>query len=151
LQIRAVALAAAMASRHRPLTDALHDFAAESLSRAELDGARTAASMMGMTNIYYRFTHLVANKEYATMRAGLRMNTMTNPGIEKAAFELAALAVSAINGCGMCMDSHEKVIREHGISAQGLQSAIRIASVVHAVAVTLEQARVESGGVAAAA
>lgn len=53
--------------------------------------------------------------------------------------DLAALAVSAINGCSRCVDSNEKVIREHGISAQGLQSSVRIASVIHAVAVTLEQ------------
>ena len=38
------------------------------------------------------------------------------------------------------MDSHEKVLRAHGVTAQGVQSAVRIAAVVHAVAVTLEQA-----------
>jgi alkyl hydroperoxide reductase subunit D len=72
--------------------------------------------------------------------AGLRMNVMRDPGIDKASFELCALAVSAINGCGACVDSHEKTVREHGVSAQGVQSAARIAAVVHAVAVTLEQA-----------
>jgi len=140
LQIRAVALASAIASRNAQLHAAVEAFAAEKLSVAELDGARAAAAMMAMTNVYYRFTHTVTNREYETLRAGLRMNVMANPGIEKAAFELAALAVSAINGCSMCVDSHEKVIREHGISAQGLQSAVRIASVLHAVAVTLESA-----------
>ena len=47
--------------------------------------------------------------------------------------------MSAINGCGACMDSHEKTLRKHDVSAQGVQSALRIAAVVHAVAVTLEQ------------
>ena len=74
------------------------------------------------------------------MRASLRMNVMANPGIEKIAFEAASLAVSAINGCGMCLDAHEKTLRQHGVSAQGVQSIVRIASVLHAVAVTLEQA-----------
>jgi alkyl hydroperoxide reductase subunit D len=139
-QLRAVALASAIAARHAPLTAALDAFAAERLEPAERAGVRAAAAIMGMTNVYYRFTHLVANKEYATLRAGLRMNVMHAPGIDKASFELCALAVSAINGCGACVDSHEKVLRAHGVSAQGVQSAVRIAAVVHATAVTLEQA-----------
>ncbi len=139
-QIRAIALASAAAARYAPLTAALEAYAAEKLAPAELAGARAAAAMMAMTNVYYRFTHLVENQEYATLRAGLRMNVMANPGIDKATFELAALAVSAINGCGACLDSHEKTVRQHGVNAQGVQSAVRIAAVVHAVAVTLEQA-----------
>jgi alkyl hydroperoxide reductase subunit D len=139
-QISAVALASAVASRHAPLTAALDAFAAGQLEPAERDGARAAAAMMGMTNVYYRFTHLASNPEYATLRTGLRMNVMHAPGIDKASFELAALAVSAINGCGACLDAHEKVLRAQGIGAQGVQSAVRIAATVHAVAVTLEQA-----------
>ena len=139
-QVRAVAFASAIASRHRPLAEALENEASALLSPAELAGVRAAAAMMAMTNVYYRFTHLLSNKEYETMRAGLRMNVMRDPGIDKASFELCALAVSAINGCGACVDSHEKTLREHGVSAQGVQSAARIAAVVHAVAVTLEQA-----------
>ena len=61
-----------------------------------------------MNNIYYRATHLIHNDEYGTMRAGLRMNVMANPGVDKMTFELASLAVSAINGCGACLDSHER-------------------------------------------
>ena len=140
LQIRAVALASAIAARNPRLLAAMEIFAAEKLGEAERDGVHAAAAIMAMTNVYYRFTHTVANKEYETLRAGLRMNVMANPGIERAAFELAALAVSAINGCSKCVDSHEKVIRDHGVSAQGLQSAVRIASVLHALAVTLESA-----------
>jgi alkyl hydroperoxide reductase subunit D len=138
-QIRAVALASAIAARHIPLTRALESFAADLLDATECDGVRAAAAIMGMTNVYYRFTHLVANKEYETLRASLRMNVMANPGIEKIAFEAASLAVSAINGCGMCLDAHEKTLRQHGVSAQGVQSVVRIAAVIHAVAVTLEQ------------
>ncbi|HET7332673.1 carboxymuconolactone decarboxylase family protein, partial [Dyella sp.] len=64
---------------------------------------------------------------------------MANPGGSKIDFELASLAVSAINGCGKCMESHEKTLRKHEVSAQAIQSVVRIAAVVHAVAVTLEQ------------
>lgn len=140
-QIRAIALASAIASRHAPLVAALEALAAEQLSPEEIDGARSAAAIMGMSNIYYRATHLIGNDEYGQLRAGLRMNVMARPGIDKVTFELACLSVSAINGCGACLDSHERVIRQHDISAQGVQSALKIAAVVHAAAVVLEQSQ----------
>ena len=138
-QIAIIALASAIASRHEPLTEAIAAHAASVLSAQELDAARAAAAIMAMNNIYYRFTHLVEEREYETMRASLRMNVMANPGIDKAAFEAASLAVSAVNGCGACLDAHERTLRQHGVSAQGVQSITRIAAVMHAVAVTMEQ------------
>jgi len=138
-QIALVALASAIASRHAALTEAIAQFAAQHAEEKELDGARTAAALMGMTNIYYRFLHLVENDEYGTLRAGLRMNAMANPGCDKVDFDLASVAVSAINGCGSCVASHERTLRKHDVSAQAVQSAARIAAVIHAVAVVLEQ------------
>lgn len=139
-QIAMVAIASAHAGRFAPLRHAVDVQFADTLTPEERNGALAAASMMAMNNVYYRFTHLVENDEYATMRAGLRMNVIANPGCEKIDFELASIAVSAINGCGMCMASHEKTLRKHDVSAQTVQSAIRIASVIHAVAVTAEGA-----------
>ena len=138
-QIRVIALASAIASRYSPLVAAIEAFAAEQLSPEEINGAKAAAAIMAMNNIYYRATHLIHNDEYGQLRAGLRMNVMANPGIDKMTFELASLAVSAINGCGACMDSHERTLRQHDIGAQGVQSSLKIGAVVHAVAVTLEQ------------
>jgi alkyl hydroperoxide reductase subunit D len=138
-QIGMVALSSAIASRHGPLVAAIAAEAARHASAQELDAARTAAAIMAMNNVYYRFTHLVGDAEYQTLRAGLRMNALANPGCSKVDFELCSIAVSAINGCGMCMDSHEKTLRKHELSAQAVQSAARIAAVVHAAAVTLEQ------------
>ncbi|HKV65323.1 MAG TPA: carboxymuconolactone decarboxylase family protein [Rhodanobacteraceae bacterium] len=138
-QIAIVALASAIASRHAPMTEAIAQFASQHADEKELDGARTAAALMGMTNIYYRFLHLVENVEYGTLRAGLRMNAMANPGGDKIDFDLASVAVSAINGCGSCVASHERTLSKHGVSAQAVQSAARIAAVIHAVAVVLEQ------------
>jgi alkyl hydroperoxide reductase subunit D len=140
-QIAVIALASAIASRFEPLTEAIAEESAKHASAEELTGARAAAAIMGMNNIYYRFLHLVGDEEYGTLRAGLRMNVMANPGGDKIDFELASLAVSAINGCGKCLESHEKTLRKHGLSAQPIQSAVRIAAVVHAVAVALEQAK----------
>jgi alkyl hydroperoxide reductase subunit D len=150
-QIGLIALASAIASRHAPLTAAIALEAARHASAQELNGARSAAAIMAMNNVYYRFTHLVGDAEYQTLRAGLRMNVMANPGCDKVDFELCSLAVSAINGCGTCVDSHEKTLRKHQLSAQSIQSAVRIAAVVHAVAVTLEQAAADPVPAAAAA
>lgn len=139
-QVRVIALASAIASRYQPLVAAMEAFAAEQLSPVEIDGAKAAAAIMAMNNIYYRATHLIHNDEYGQLRAGLRMNVMANSGLDKITFELASLAVSAINGCGACLDSHERVIRQHEVTAQGVQAALKIGAVVHAVAVTVEQA-----------
>jgi alkyl hydroperoxide reductase subunit D len=138
-QVRAIALASAIAGRHAPLVAAVEAFASGQLSPEEINGAKAAAAMMAMNNVYYRATHMIHNDEYGTMRAGLRMNIIANPGIDKMTFELACLAVSAINGCGACLDSHERTLRQHEVSAQGVQSALKIGAVMHAVAVTLEQ------------
>jgi alkyl hydroperoxide reductase subunit D len=63
---------------------------------------------------------------------------LANPGIDKLDFELLSLAVSAINGCGLCVSSHEKKLRQHGYTREMIQSAVRIAATVHAVAGVLE-------------
>lgn len=62
------------------------------------------------------------------------MNVIGSPGIDKADFEMMSLAISAINGCGMCMDAHVHEITKVGISKQGVQSCIRIAAVINAAA-----------------
>jgi alkyl hydroperoxide reductase subunit D len=127
----------ALASRNAEVSSAILAEFGPKLSTDALNAAKAAASIMGMNNIYYRFTHLV-HGDYAKMPAKLRMNVMAKPGVEKADFELWSLAVSAVNGCGMCMESHEKVLREHGVTTEQVQAAVRIAAVVHAVAATLD-------------
>ncbi len=137
-QIAALALATAIASRNTQLTQAVEEWARPQLEENALSGARAAAAIMGMNNIYYRFLHLVEDPEYQRMPARLRMNVIGNPGIDKLDFELLSLAVSAVNGCGMCITAHERKLREGGVSRESIQSAVRIASVIHAVAVALE-------------
>jgi alkyl hydroperoxide reductase subunit D len=131
-------IACALASRNAQTTKAVLEEFGPQLSGEALNAARAAAAIMGMNNIYYRFTHLASAPDYKTMPAKLRMNVIGKPGIDKADFELFSLAVSAINGCGMCIDSHEKVLRAAGITTEQIQAAVRIASVVHAVAATLD-------------
>lgn len=131
-------LSCAMASRNKSLLDAISQNAQEKLSSEAFSAAKSAAALMAMNNIYYRFTHLVSNTEYNRMPANLRMSMIAQPGIDKMDFELFSLAVSAINGCGKCMDAHEKTLVTHGMSKEVIQTAIRIASIIHAAAVVLE-------------
>ena len=107
--------------------------AAASLSPEAGTAAKAAAAIMGMNNVYYRSLHLISNADYRTLPAKLRMNVLANPGVDKADFELWSLAVSAINGCGMCLDSHEAELRRHAVPNTSIQAAIRIAAVVNAV------------------
>jgi len=137
-QIWAVAVASAIAARNAVFTRAVEAAAAGQLDAAHLNAARAAAAIMGMNNIYYRFLHLVEDAEYQTLPARLRMNVLANPGIDKLDFELLSLAVSAVNGCGLCITAHEQKLRAHGVSREMIQSAVRIASVIHAVAGVLE-------------
>lgn len=130
-------IVSALASRNAMVSKHIVAEFGPQLSAEALNAAKAAASIMGMNNIYYRFTHLV-HGDYATMPAKLRMNIMAKPGVEKMDFELWSLAVSAINGCGMCMESHEKILLQHGVSKEQVQAAIRIAAVVHATAATLD-------------
>ena len=127
----------AHATGYKPLIEAAEAEAADKLSEAAMTAAKAAASIMAMNNVYYRFVHLAANKEYSTLPARLRMNVIGSPGIEKVDFEIFSLAVSAINGCGMCIDAHEKVIRDHGVQTTVIHAAVRLASVVQALAASL--------------
>ncbi len=131
-------LASALAARNPVLIAAVSRDAAAHLSAPALAAAKAAAAIMAMNNIYYRFTHLASDFDYATMPARLRMNVIGNPGVEKADFELWSLAVSAINGCGKCIEAHDRVLRQAGVSREAVQQAVRIASVIHAVAATLQ-------------
>lgn len=127
-------LACAHGSACKPLVEAAEAEAAGKISEVQANGARGAAAVMAMNNVYYRFVHLVANPEYGTMPARLRMNFIASHGISKEDFELFSIAVSAMNGCGMCIDSHERILLEAGVKPDTIQSAIRIAAVMKALA-----------------
>ncbi len=130
-------VASAIASRNAEVIAGITAEFGPKLSAEALEAAKTAAAIMAMNNIYYRFVHLASAPDYKTLPAKLRMNALAKPGVDKADFELWSIAVSAVNGCGACIDSHEKVLRGHGISVETIQAAIRIAAAVHAVAATI--------------
>jgi alkyl hydroperoxide reductase subunit D len=141
--------ACGIASRNPRVRDALVAEAAAKLTPAALSAAKSAAAIMGMNNVYYRFVHLAANKDYQTMPAKLRMNVISNPGVDKIDFELWSLAVSAMNGCGLCIDAHEETLRKGGVTSETIQTAVRYASIIASAAIALEAA--ETGEALAAA
>ncbi|WP_426443172.1 carboxymuconolactone decarboxylase family protein [Bradyrhizobium genosp. P] len=133
-------LASAIATRNPIVIAAMDSAASAVMTPAAVAAAKTAASVMAMNNVYYRFVHLASNPEYKTMPARLRMNALGNPGVERADFELWSLSVSAINGCGACMDAHEKALRQSGVGSDAIQTTVRFAAIVQSVAVAIETA-----------
>lgn len=133
-----VAAACAIAARNPRLRDAVLQDARAHASEAVIEDARAAAVLMGMNNVYYRFRHMVGKPSYAQKPARLRMQRIAQPLTGKADFELFCLAVSAVNGCEACLQSHEKVVLEGGLTEEHVNDAVRIAAVVHGAAVALE-------------
>lgn len=137
-QLWGTVLACAIASRSPIVLRELEPEAKENLSPEAYTAAKSAAAVMAMNNVFYRTRHLISDPEYGTLRAGLRMNVIGNPGVEKVDFELWSLAVSALNGCGMCLDSHEQVLRKADVDRETVQEAFKIAAVLQAVGTTLD-------------
>jgi alkyl hydroperoxide reductase subunit D len=132
------ALACAVASRNRALTQAILDAAREHVDAATVEDARAAAALMAMNNVYYRFKHMLPGGEYERMPARLRMTRLARTQGPKLDFELFCLAVSAVFGCPSCVVAHERSIREAGGNAEQIHDAVRVAAIIHGVAVGLE-------------
>jgi lipoyl-dependent peroxiredoxin subunit D len=142
-QLWGTVAASAIATRNSSLTAAALAAATEQLSPMALEAAKTAAALMSMNNIFYRFHHLSSNEKYATMPARLRMNGLRSHGVEEVDFELWSLAVSAINGCGKCVDAHEHVVRDKGASEELVLAIVRVAAVIHAIGVAVDALEAE--------
>jgi len=137
-QLWGTALASALAARNEELVRAVAEEARPHLDPSAFAAARTAAALMGMNNVYYRALHLLSNQEYGALPARLRMQAIASPGVERLDFELWCLAVSAVNGCGKCLDSHEQELRKRGATPAQVQDALRVASILNAVAGVLD-------------
>jgi lipoyl-dependent peroxiredoxin subunit D len=136
-KIVGIALATAYATRDPRVIDAISTEAAFVLDPKEVEAAKAAATIMAMNNVYYRSMHLAEDAEIAKLPAKLRMSIIANHGIDKTDFELYCLGVSALAGCGSCISAHAREAKKSGISNEGIQSAIRIASVINATSQAL--------------
>jgi alkyl hydroperoxide reductase subunit D len=132
------AVSCAIASKSPRLTEALAVEAAQHIGERAVAAAKTAAAIMGMNNIYYRFRHLSGNPKYEDMPAKLRVQALRSHGADALDFELWCLAVSAINACQACVEGHDRALRERGIGEEKILAAVRIAAVVFALAAVME-------------
>ena len=134
------AVCSAIAARNVRLTEAVLAEASRRLDAPALLAAQSAAAIMGMNNVFYRFRHLSGNPKYAAIPARLRMQAIRTHGSDPVDFELWCLAVSAINACAACIQAHENVLREKGVTEETILAAIRIASTIQALATVLDAA-----------
>lgn len=133
-------LAAAAATGSATVLKEIADEAADNLSEAAYNAALGAAAIMGMNNVFYSGKGNLG-PEFQNEKAGLRMNIIGNPGIEKVDFDLFSLAVSVIGHCEFCTTAHAKECTEGGISKEGVMDALRIGSIMMGVARSIEMAR----------
>lgn len=133
-----VAVASAAAARNPELRNAIVSAARDEVGPEVVDDGLAAAAVMGMNNVYYRFRHMVGKPSYGEKPARLRMTRIAKPATNKTDFELFSLAVSAINGCELCIRGHEAELTKGGISEDQVNDAVRIAATIHAAAIALE-------------
>ena len=104
------------------------------VTEAGVQEAEESAAIMGMLNTYYRFRHFIEGSDETAKEAygaaKLRMTSLANPVLGKETFETLALAISAINGCEMCVSSHEKALMHLGVSRDKLHDVARISAVI---------------------
>jgi alkyl hydroperoxide reductase subunit D len=137
-QIFGTFLASAYATKNEKFKELAEEIVRERLSFQEIEGVKSAVTIMAMNNVYYRYLHLLeGQEELKNLPAKLRMTVIGKPGIEKVNFEIYSLAVSAVEGCGMCINAHVHEIQKAGIENLGVQSVIRIAAVANATAQVL--------------
>lgn len=129
-QIYAVSLAASFALASPALVSSM--LGEGQLDDALVEASKAAATIMAMNNVYYRSMHLMEDAELKKLPARLRMTVIGKHGIEKVDFELMCFAVSALAGCGQCLTAHLHELRKAGLSDEGAQSALRIASTLNA-------------------
>lgn len=130
-------LATALAGRNETVIREISAAAAEHLSAEAQTAARSAAAIMAMNNVYYKFVGMMGD-DYRTLPAKLRMNVIANPGVDKVDFELWSTAVSAMNGCQFCVKAHEQTLLKHDVTREQIQTAVRIAAVIHAASAILD-------------
>ena len=126
-----LALAVAINEKQEPLIKAFSELAmAEETTEEEITELYALVSLMNVNNVFYRFRHFTGKDYYNQTPAGIKMSIMMNPVLGKEFFELASLAISAVNGCEMCVKAHEQSVLQHGATEARIYDAIRLTAVV---------------------
>ena len=128
---QAITLSVSLALQDKTIIEHAYSYCKD-LDESLINAANIAANIMAMNNIYYRAIHLIDSSTLTQQPAGLRMQGITQHGIDKSVFELMSLAISAVNGCGLCLQSHYKQLETH-FNDEEITEALRIASTLHAL------------------
>jgi lipoyl-dependent peroxiredoxin subunit D len=142
-QVWGTALTSAIASRNKKLIQAVLSDVRGKVDERVVEDAKAAAALMAMNNVYYRFRHLVGKESYSAKPARLRMNWIARPQNSKSDFELFCLAASAINGCEICIRSHEEAVVKSEITEDQVNDVIRIAATINGAAAALDLVNID--------
>lgn len=133
-----LAFAVSVNEKFEPLKDSLLSQAREAgTTEAELAEVIACTSLMNANNIFYRFRHFMKKDYYSNTPAGIKMSIMMNPVLGKEFFELLSLVISSINGCEMCVTSHEQSILQHGGSESKIFEAVKLGAVIKSLITVL--------------
>jgi alkyl hydroperoxide reductase subunit D len=126
-----LALAVAINEHFDLLKDSLTGLARkEGATDVELAEIVACTSLMNTNNIFYRFRHFVKKDFYSNQPAGIKMSIMASQVLGKEFFELLSLVISSINGCELCVTSHEQSVLQHGSSESRVFEAVRLGAVI---------------------
>ena len=130
-EIGLLGLSIAVNERNDLMINFFKKFASENEANLEeLAEAVACASLLASNNVFYRFRHFTQKEKYGQIPARIRMQIMMKPVTGKEFFELMSLAISAVNGCEMCVNSHEDSLLKLGTTEERIFDAVRIASLI---------------------
>lgn len=134
-----LALSVAINEKRRSLEAALTTKAKEAgASEDEISETYACVSLLNVNNVFYRFRHFTKKEFYTTTPAGIKMGIMMNPILGKEFFELMSLGISALNGCELCINSHEESLIKLGTSQQRIYDAIRLSANIKGLGIFFE-------------
>lgn len=129
-------LVSAATSRNDVVLKLVNAEASEHLSDKAVDVALACTTAMTLNNYGFRAKHWLGH-DFEAIRFGLRNGVSLKPGVVQADYELWAVAVSVVNGCEQCTQAHSRDAQEQGLSTLQLWEAVKIASVIQAIAQTI--------------
>lgn len=133
-----IGLAVAVNEKNETLKKGFTELAKrEGVTDSELAELYSCVSLLNINNVFYRFRHFTKKEYYETTPAGIKMSIMMNPVLGKEFFELVSLVVSSLNGCELCVTSHEDSLIKIGTSEARVYDAIRLGAVVKGLSVVV--------------
>ena len=133
-----IALAVAVNEKFTLLQDSFTNLAKEAgATEAEIAEIIACTALMNTNNIFYRFRHFMQKDFYSNQPAGIKMTIMMNPVLGKEFFELVSLVVSSVNGCEMCVSSHEQSVLQHGSSESRVFEAVKTGAIIKSLITVL--------------